>query len=183
MVAKKWSAGTLALCALAGLVCLTACSGISSQPSDAAAAKVVYLRGSGSAAIKGYSAQTAANASPMSTLTFPPNYYTAAVATDSSGGLYVAAALNPVNPLDLGDIFVYPPHSTGQATPSRTINVNTYDVCALAVDANGLLYVAINAGGAGNQSLVVYSSDATGNATPLRTLAVTWSRTDLRHRG
>jgi hypothetical protein len=171
-VTKKWPTGIRVLCALAGLVCLTSCAGPVSQPSDAAAAKVVYLLGSVSTSIKGYSVQTATNALPISTLTFPPNYHTGAVATDSSGQLYVAAALNPVNPANLGDIFIYPPNSTGQATPSRTIDVNTYDVCALAVDANGLLYVAINAGGSGNQSIVVYPPDASGNVTPLRTLAV-----------
>jgi hypothetical protein len=144
-----------------------------SQPSDAAPAKVVYLIGSVDTAIKGYSVQGATNALPMSTLTYPPNYHGGPVATDSSGQLYVAVALDPVNPANPGDIFIYPPNSTGEAIPSRTIDLNTYDVCALAVDANGLLYVAINAGGSGTQAVVVYPADASGNATPLRTLAVT----------
>lgn len=170
MVRKYWPTGILVLCAL---VCLTSCSGPVSQPSDAAAAKVVYLIGSVDTAIKGYSVQAATNALPMSTLTYPPNYYGGPVATDSSGQLYVAVALNPVNPVNPGDIFVYPPNSTGEATPSRTIDLNTYDVCALAVDANGLLYVAINPGSDVTQEVVVYPADASGNANPLRTLAVT----------
>jgi hypothetical protein len=173
MVRKNRPAGILVLCTLAGFVCLTSCSGPVSHSSDPAAAKFVYLIGSADAAIKEYSVQTSTNALPNSTLTYPPNYYGGPVATDSSGQLYVAVQLSPVNPANPGSIFIYPPNSTGEATPSRTIDLNTYDPCALAVDANGLLYVAINPGGSGTQAVDVYPADASGNANRLRTLAVT----------
>jgi hypothetical protein len=176
MVKNNRATGLWVLFALAGSVCLPSCSGPVAHLSDAPpapAAKVAYLVGSADAAIKEYSVQTSTNALPSSTLTYPPNYYGGPVATDSSGQLYVAVLLSPVNPANPGSIFIYPPNSTGEATPSRIIDLKTYDPCALAVDANGLLYVAINPGSSGPQTVVVYPADASGNANPFRTLAVT----------
>lgn len=169
--------GALALCALAGLVCLASCSGPFSRPpqtSGSSGAKVVYLAGSVGTAIKGYTVQTATNALPISTLTYPPNYYGGPVAIDSSGQLYVIVAETTTSDLGMGgDVFVYPPDSTGQATPSRTIEPNIWGACALAVDANGLLYVGFNPGAGTTQMIAVYSATASGAGNPLRTLAVT----------
>ncbi len=62
------------------------------------------------------------------------------------------------------------------ATPSRTININSDDVCALAIDPAGRVYVAINTGSAADApppTVSVYSATASGTATPLRTLELT----------
>jgi hypothetical protein len=131
------------------------------------------MLGSGGTAIMGYSTVPTDNSSPINTLTFPSSYYGGPLATDSSGQIYVAVAINPVDPLNLGDIFIYSPNSTGTASPSRTIDVSSYDVVALAVDPAGLLYVAIQESADATPTVSVYSTTARGTATPLRTLQLT----------
>jgi len=71
----------------------------------------------------------------------------------------------------MGDIFIYPANSTGAATPSRTVKLNSSEIAALAVDPTGLLYVAI--AGNSDPTVTVYSATASGTATPLRTLQLT----------
>lgn len=141
-----------------------------------APATVAYMLGDVDTAIKGYSAVPANNGSLLGTLTYPSSYYGGPLATDSTGQIYAAVAINPVDPLNLGDIFIYPPNSTGGGTPSRTININSYQGSALAVDSAGLVYVAINTGSAEDAPppmVSVYSATASGIATPLRTLQLT----------
>ncbi len=169
---KDRPTGILTLCALAGLLSLIACAGSAPQKSNVEPTGVVYLVGSSPAygvdtAINGYSTQTQSG-SPISTITYPQNYYGGPVATDPGGQLYVAVD-NTSGPAGLGEVFVFAPNSTGQAAPSRTIDLSSYDVAALAVDVNGLLYVAISPG-TGTPTIAVYSASASGTATPLRTL-------------
>jgi hypothetical protein len=168
---NSWRARSELSVTLAGVICLSGCSNLPSY-SNTAPGTVAYMIGSPSSTIVGYSTAPANNGSPVGTLTLPPSYWAGPVATDSVGQIYVAAAVDPVDPLNLGDILIYPPNSTGEATPSRTIDVNSYDVAALSVDSAGLLYVAIQQGDA-TPTVTVYSAAASGTAAPLRTLQLT----------
>jgi len=139
-------------------------------------ATAVYMIGDVDTAINGYSIVPAESGSLTGTLTYPASYHGGPLATDSASQMYVAVAVDPIDPLNLGDIFIYPPNSTGAAIPSRTININSYQASALAVDPAGLLYVAINTGSAEDAPppmVSVYSATASGTATPLRTLQLT----------
>jgi hypothetical protein len=127
----------LSLCALAGIQCLTSCSGPLSQPSQHPSSlgvvhihsggldepsdsheatlplplpsSVVYLIGSVDTAIKGYAVQTSTDALPISTLTYSRNYYGGAITIDSDGQLY-AAVTNTSASTPRGQIWVYPPN-------------------------------------------------------------------------
>jgi hypothetical protein len=156
---------------LAGTICLAGCSSLPTTSANRAPGSVAYLIGSPSYEIVGYSTVPGDNGSSVGTLTLPPSYWAGPVATDSTGQIYVAAAADPVDPLNLGDIFIYPPNSTGAATPSRTVKLNSGGIAGLALDRAGLLYVAF--AGEPNPIVSVYSATASGTATPLRTLQLT----------
>jgi hypothetical protein len=168
---------------LAGSIGLAGCSSLTSVPAGAdlrhhilpasKAATVAYMIGSPSTEVAEYSTIPANHGSSIGTLTLPPSFWAGPVATDSGGQIYVAAAISPVDPQNLGDVFIYPPNSNGTATPSRTIDVNSYDVSALAVDHADLLYVAISNGSDATPSVSVYPATASGKATPIRTLQLT----------
>ncbi len=162
---------------LAGCICLSGCSSQSPGHSNTGpATTVAYMIGNVSTEIKEYSTVIANNGSPINTITFPPSCYGGPLATDSSGQIYVGVAISPVDPLNLGEILIYPPNSTGTATPSRTIGLNSYDIFALAVDPAGLLYVLydpMQEGSDATPTVTVYSATASGTATPLRTLQLT----------
>ena len=70
----------------------------------------------------------------------------------------------------------------GATTPSRTIGpFPQHYITAMAVDSQGLLYVAMNpdAGGVGS-SIRVYASDAVGTPTPLRKIVPNPAITEIR---
>jgi hypothetical protein len=96
------------------------------------------------------------------------------IATDAAGQIYVAGA-SPVDPLNLGEILVYPPNSTGNASPSRTIDLSFFPN-RIAVDPTGRVYVA-NLPAAWTTSapttVSVYAADASGAAPPIRTFVLT----------
>jgi hypothetical protein len=180
---NSWPTRFGLLVILAGSICLAGCASLPPRYTNNPPATVVYMVGSVDTAIKGYSTASANSSSPISTLTYPPSYYGGPVATDASGQIYVAVGIDPVDPLNLGNIFIYPPNSAGKATPSRTIDVNSNSVCALAVDPAGLLYVAINTGSAVDAPppmVIVYSATASGPAIPLRTLQLTNVNPDVK---
>ena len=160
---------------LASSIFIVGCSRLTSGSATPArqSATVAYMIGSPSSEVMAYSAVPADNGSSVATLMLPPSYWAGPVATDSSGQIYVAAAADPIDPLNLGDIFIYPPNSTGAAIPSRTVNVNAGGIVALAVDPAGLLYVAIAGDFQGTPTVTVYSPEASGPATPLRKLQLT----------
>jgi len=160
--------------ALVGFVYLPGCSNLpSAAPSytNTAPATVAYMIGNVDTAIEGYSTVTPST-SPTDTLSYPPSYYGGPIATDSTGQIYVAVTIDANNhPLDLEEILVYPPNSTGAPAPLRIINTSSNNVSALAVDPTGLLYVANE--GTTASTVTVYSATASGAATPLRTLVLT----------
>jgi hypothetical protein len=168
---NSWPTGPGLSVIVAGVICLSGCSSLPTTSTNTAPATVAYMVGNVDTAIKGYSAVAGNNTSPVDTLTYPPSYYGGPLATDASGQIYVAVAIDPIDPSNLGDIFIYPPNPTGAATPSRTIDIGSYGVAALAVDPAGLLYVANN--GSTASTVTVYSTTAIGTATPLRTLQLT----------
>ena len=99
---------------LAGCICLSGCSNQSTGHANTEpATTVAYMIGNVSTEIKEYSTVIANNGSPINTITFPPSCYGGPLATDSSGQIYVGVAISPVDPLNLGDILIYPPNSTG----------------------------------------------------------------------
>jgi hypothetical protein len=93
------------------------------------------------------------------------------IATDSAGQIYVVGG-NPNGVPDQGAIFVYPPNSTGSASPSRTINLD-YAPNRLAVDPAGRIYATNLLGGGTPQTVFVYAADANGSAEPIRTIVLT----------
>jgi hypothetical protein len=116
--------------------------------------------------------------SPINTVSLPTNFVAEALATDTSGQIYVGG----YQPSTAYQILVY---TSGSSAPSRTIvasNVGTLDHSAIAVDASGSIYVAgyDTTGGPtspGNPQIAVYSSTANGPSTPVR--LITGSLTQL----
>jgi hypothetical protein len=139
------------------------------------AAKNVYVIQdplSGTGQVLAFVAGSNGTATPATTLTAPTGMVITAVATDSSGGLYVAGYLPP-NSAPV--IEVYPAGASGPATPARTINVpNLYSPTAMTVDSAGSLYTVDPDDG----EVFVYSSTATGAATPTRTISGSLTQLD-----
>jgi hypothetical protein len=117
--------------------------------------------------------------SPIATLILPASCNGGPFAVDSAGQLYVACFISAFD----SQILIYPPASSGAATPSRTIEVSdSYEITSLTVGATGLLYAgSLDFGegpgngkwgnwGAGGSGVAVYSAEASGLATPLRTI-------------
>jgi hypothetical protein len=158
---------------LAAAIGLAGCGSVT-NPSPAyintAPATVAYVNGSIAAGIAGYSTVPANNGSLVGLLTLPPSplYYGGPLATDPSGQIYVAGGDGTNH---AAQILIYPPNSTGAATPSRTINID--DVNRLAVDPAGRVYVLNLGENYAPPAVAVYASDASGAATPLRTLVLT----------
>jgi hypothetical protein len=133
-------------------------------------ATVAYVNGSSAAGIAAYSTVPANDGSFVGILTLPssPLYYGGPLATDPIGQIYVAGGDGTNHE---AQILVYPPNSTGTATPSRTINIS--DVNRLAVDPTGRVYVLNLGANNGPPTVAVYAADASGTATPVRTLVLT----------
>jgi hypothetical protein len=174
-----WRTGFGLSAILAGAICLSGCAGsptVAPSYANTAPATAVYMISHVDTAITECSAVPANDGSLIRTITYLPSYYGGPLATDSAGQIYVAVASDPIDRLNPGEISIYPPNSAGGATPSRTININSDEVCTLAVDPAGLLYVAINTGSAEDappRMVSVYSATASGTTTPLRTLQLT----------
>jgi hypothetical protein len=115
-----------------------------------------------------FSTSSTGNVSPAATLSPPTAMYVDAVATDSSGQIYVAGSVGASYSVQ-EEILVYPAGSTGSATPSRTIIENSATAVlpyALAVDAAGLIYVT--GFGPSGSVIAIYSASANGNSTAVR---------------
>ncbi len=101
-----------------------------------------------------------------STLALPSGLIVGAVATDSSGQIYVGGTLNPGY-----EILVYAAGATGTgtATPVRTITLDTlneFSPISMQVDASGNLYVLSASG-----SVAVFGPTASGEATPTQLIS------------
>ena len=165
----------LATCCCAGL---TACSSngttsTSSSSSSTTSATYVYTIDGNTSAISAFPAKSNGNASPAYTLNVPANFAAEAVATDSSGQLYVAGEDVNLAP----DVLVYAKGASGSATPVSTLlgGTNFVDPQSVAVDSSGKIYV-LDAGIGGvslGVSISIYSPGATGTATPVRTITDT----------
>jgi hypothetical protein len=109
---------------------------------------------------------------PSSTLTLPPTFTATALATDTSGQIYVGGIL-----IGLSEVLVYAPGASGAATVARTI-VSEVDFSlpppsitfgiptSITVDSTGNLYVLSN----GMGMVTEYSPTASGTAAPIRML-------------
>jgi hypothetical protein len=163
--------------ALACCLGLTACSTMTGNPAPGPPATVAYVwrtnyptfEGAAPQTIGQYSTATPQASSPVGTLTLPFSCDGGPIATASDGQIYVAC----FSPSSSPQILVYPPNSTGAATPSRTIELSSssYEIATLTVDAHGNLYV----GSLENTSAVeftinIYSPEAHGLAPPLRAI-------------
>jgi hypothetical protein len=112
------------------------------------------------------------SATPVQTITGPTGMDITAVATDSSGELYIAGYL-PTSSFPV--IEVYAAGASGAATPARTINVSDlYSPTAMTIDASGSLYTVNPNDG----EVFVYSSTASGAATPTRTISGSLTQLD-----
>ncbi len=161
---------------LAAAISLAGCGSLPSpSPVNTAPATLAYVFGvqSDTYGMLTYSTAPANNGSPVASLRAAGQQ--GPIATDSAGQIYIGGAPNPVDPNDLGDIFIYPPNSTGNASPSRTIRLSFFPN-RIAVDPTGRVYVLDLPDGYENGALMtvsVYAADASGPATPLRTIVLT----------
>lgn len=157
---------------LAVAIVLAGCGSPSSpSPVNTAPATLAYVFGveSGTYGMLTYSTAPANSGSPVGSLQAAGQQ--GPIATDSAGQIYVVGG-NPDGLPDQGAIFVYPPNSTGSASPSRTINLD-YFPNRLAVDPTGRIYATNLTGGGTPQTVFVYAADANGPAKPLRTILLT----------
>jgi len=175
-VKNVWSASLGLSLVLAAAISLAGCGGPPNpSPVNTAPATLAYVFGveSGTYGMLTYSTAPANNGSPVASLRAAGQQ--GPIATDSAGQIYIGGAPNPVDPNDLGDIFIYPPNSRGNASPSRTIRLSFFPN-RLAVDPTGRVYVADLPDGYENgapMTVSVYAADASGPATPLRTIVLT----------
>jgi sugar lactone lactonase YvrE len=160
---------------LAAAIGLAGC-GTLSNPSpvntNTAPATLAYVFGveSGQMVMTEYSTVSANNGSPVGSLQAGQG----SIATDSAGQIYILYP-NSNGAIPGGEIVVYPPNSTGNASPSRTIQL-AYLPNRLAVDPTGRIYVANLPADWTNGAPVtisVYAADASRAATPLRTFVMT----------
>lgn len=101
-----------------------------------------------------------------------------AVAVDSGGAIYVANQTG--GPFSNGSITVYPSGSTGNTTPTRTIQSCSANPCTdmtglrgplgIAVDSAGKIYTVNHSSTGSLYSVTVYGAGASGNAAPLATI-------------
>jgi hypothetical protein len=106
------------------------------------------------------------NGSLTPSVTLSPNRFITALATDSSGQLYVLGYT-----IASCDFQVYAAGATSTSVPIRDvflpmIGVNCTVPNAITVDASGSVYVGNEDG-----TIYVYSSTANGSATPVRTIS------------
>jgi len=177
---NSWPTGFRLSFVLAATIWLASCSSPPSPPVPDSPATIAYVWGNDNQnqsvneppqTILEYSITSTQSSSAIGTLTLPALFNGWPIAADSSGQLYVGGFYYPG---DTPVILIYPPHSTGAATPSRTIEINSAgEVITLAVAPNGLLYVGIV--GTGSLAVAVYSADASGMAVPLRTVRLPYS--------
>jgi hypothetical protein len=142
------------------------------KTSGAISVYVIQQPSSGTASILQFSATSNGSSSPSSTLTLPPTFLATALATDSSGQIYVGGDL-----IGLPEVLVYAAGASGTATVARTIvsgldfNIPAPSITfgtpsSMTVDSTGNLYVMSNGVGI----VTEYSPTASGTAVPLRIL-------------
>jgi hypothetical protein len=155
-------------------VIVTGCawlSGCSSQPHGGTytgPTTQAYVVSGTFTSILEYSTAPADNGSLIGTLALPASFYGYVVATDSTAQIYVAG----VAP-GLCQILIYSADSTGEAVPSRTINLpGSSCISALAIDPTGRIYAAGQSLNGVSPTVSVYPATANGTATPLRTLTL-----------
>lgn len=167
--------GVLAL----GLAALTGCGSSASGGGGGGTAPTGALASGGATiayAVQGYEETDesvvglaiggSGSVASTSTLALPSALIVGAVATDSSGQIYVGGDLVPGF-----EILVYAAGATGTATPVRTITLNAlnnvfFDPMSMQVDASGNLYVLSSSG-----SVAVFGPTANGAATPTQLLS------------
>jgi hypothetical protein len=162
---------------LAVAIDLASCGGApNSSPAytNSSPATLAYVFGveSGTFGMLTYSTAPANNASPVAGVRAAGQE--GPIATDSAGQIYIGGN-DPADPLNPGEILVYPPSSTGNDHPSRTINLSFFPN-RLAVDPAGRTYVLNLPDGWTTGALMtvsIYAADASGPAEPLRTIVLT----------
>ncbi len=160
---------------LAASIGLAGCGSVTNPSpvnTNTAPATLAYAFGveSGLPVMLEYSTAPGNNGSPIGSLQAGQG----PIATDSAGQIYILYP-NPNGALQAGEIVVYAPNSTGDASPLRTIQLD-YLPNRLAVDPTGRTYVANlpdNWTNGAPVTVSVYASDASGAATPLRTFVLT----------
>jgi hypothetical protein len=115
--------------------------------------------------VVGFPTNESGAVSPSSTISIPSNLTPLALATDSSGTLYVVC--NQSSSSGAGpEILVY---SSANTALLRTINLglpSTVDIDSIAIDSTGQIYVATSITG----QVEIFAANASGNATPIRTI-------------
>lgn len=158
---------------LAAAIVLAGC-GTSPSPVSTAPATLAYVfsAASGQMVMTEYSTAPANSGTIIASLSAGPGQ--GPIATDASGQIYILYSTSD-GAIPSAEIVVYSPNATGNASPSRTIQLD-YQPYKLAVDPTGRVYVAnlpadYTTGAPATVS--VYAADASGAATPLRTFVMT----------
>ncbi len=135
----------------------------------------LYVANMAAASVTIYAPGASGNAAPTATITGDSTGLVnpSGVAVDSGGNIYVA---NPGASAGYSDsVFVYPPGSNGNATPTATITGSSTGLAnptAITLDSSGNIYVA-NGGSkvGGVNSITVYPAGSNGNAQPSATIS------------
>jgi len=172
---NKWPATVGLSLILTGAACLVGCSSIAHRSGSTGTnngsgpATVAYAFSYPRGQINEYST---VNGSLLGTLTVPTPYTAQQFATDGNGQIYVTGC----GPTNDGEVFVFPPNSTGAATPSSAFELGSCggginDIYTLVVDPAGqYLYVQGPAIADVPQTVYVFPVAANGPPVPVRTL-------------
>lgn len=122
---------------------------------------------SGASLIVQFASNATGTVNPSSTLVLPTDFLAFALATDSSGNLYVGGNQGSTAPL----IFVYAAGSSGSAMPIRTISPSLPSgagIYSMTVDPSGQIYLTTSI----SESIQILPANASGSVTPTR--SITW---------
>jgi hypothetical protein len=146
---------------------LLGCSNLpSGNGSGEEQATVAYALSFPDGQINEYSTAPARSGSVVGTLTLPAPYFVQQFATDRNGQIYVAACTDGNGP---GQVFVYPPNSSGTGAPSKTIEIASCEIVEFAVDPAGrYLYVETPVAVDAPKTISVYSAAASGAPAAIR---------------
>jgi hypothetical protein len=164
----------LALALPLPILCTTGCGGggtgiVKTPPPAIHTAYVIQISGSTTSLLE-FNASANGSVAPSGTLVPPANLALNRATTDNLGNIYLQGVVTGV--AHTGEIAVYPPGSTGSATPARVLTgplTLLTSPLSMAVDATGQMYITDN----DDNAVLIFAPGATGNVAPVRQIANT----------